>query len=104
MKKLLEDLATKLFELLGPMLIDLIGKELEKWIPKIVDIIGQELTKWLPKIIQTVVVSMSQAAGQLVVNTTDKVTDIIPTQIDDAILDPIVNHINANLRKLGLPL
>lgn len=55
--------------------------------------ITDELKQWLPVFVKTLVASVAQAAGQLVVNTEDKVTDIIPGQLDDKILDPIVRPV-----------
>lgn len=49
-----------------------------------------EIKSWLPIIIKAVAVAMARSAGQVVVNTTDKVTDIIPGHVDDSIIDPIV--------------
>jgi hypothetical protein len=60
--------------------------------------IAAQLTTWLPIFIKTIVTGIAQSAGQLVVNTEDKITDIIPGKIDDQILDPIVTN---TLDKLG---
>jgi hypothetical protein len=48
--------------------------------------------------VKTIVASIAQSAGQFVVNTEDKITDIIPGDIDDKILDPIVTN---TLDRLG---
>lgn len=75
MNGLLVVIAEKLFDLLAPK----IGKLIE-----------DKMTEWLPKIMKACVVAISQAAGQLTVNTADKVTDVIPGKLDDQIVDPIV--------------
>lgn len=76
--------------------------ELLEWLKKEFDAhkdeVMAELKSWLPVIVKTVVTGIAQSAGQLVVNTTDKVTDIIPGQVDDNIIDPIVHD---TLGKLG---
>jgi hypothetical protein len=60
--------------------------------------IKDELTTWIPIFVKTIVASIAQSAGQFVVNTEDKITDIIPGDIDDKILDPIVTN---TLDRLG---
>jgi len=60
--------------------------------------IENELKTWVPIFVKTIVASVAQSAGQFVVNTEDKITDIIPGQIDDQVLDPIVTN---TLDKLG---
>jgi hypothetical protein len=61
-------------------------------------IIKDELTTWIPIFVKTIVASVAQSAGQFVVNTEDKITDIIPGDVDDKILDPIVTN---TLDRLG---
>lgn len=72
--------------------------QLDKWKDQIIATITDQLKDWLPVIVKTVVTGIAQSAGQLVVNTTDKVTDIIPGHIDDDVIDPIVTNV---LDKLG---
>jgi hypothetical protein len=64
--------------------------KLKDWI---LGVIRDELKSWLPVIVKTTVTGMAQAAGQLVVNTTDRVTDVIPGDVDDEIIDPIVRNV-----------
>ena len=52
--------------------------------------IEAKFNEWLPKFIKAILLGVSQAAGQLAINTEDKITDILPGQIDDEILDPLV--------------
>lgn len=84
-----DTIAEKLFKMLWPRLEKLF---LEKLWPKLQQLISNKLDEWLPKIMKAAVVGVSQAAGQLAVNTTDKITDIIPTDLDDRIIDPIVQQ------------
>lgn len=77
MNALLGIIAAKLWELL--------------W-PKISAKLDEKFDEWLPKIMKAAVVGISTAAGQLTVNTADKVTDIIPGELDDRIIDPIVQQ------------
>jgi hypothetical protein len=57
------------------------------------NIIHEELTTWLPIFVKTIVASVAQSAGQLFVNTTDKVTDIIPGKLDDDIVDKFAGDV-----------
>lgn len=68
--------------------------------PKIFDMIGKQFEEWMPKILKTVLVGTAQAAGQLTVNTADRVTDWVPGTVDDAIIDPIVEQGVQKLRDL----
>lgn len=85
-----------------------IWKYLEPWLakkwkevePKILPFIGEKFDEFAPKILKTILVGMAQAAGQLTVNTTDKVTDIIPGQLDDRIVDQFVENSVDRLKDL----
>lgn len=77
MNAILIAIADKLFALLAP---------------KVVKLIEEKFDEWLPKIMKAIIVGTAQAAGQITVNTTDKVTDIIPGNVDDAVIDPIVRQ------------
>lgn len=63
-------------------------------------IIEAKLDEWLPIIVKAVVVAVAQAAGQVTVDTIDKVTDIIPGELDDEIVDPIVANALEFLKRL----
>jgi hypothetical protein len=66
-----------------------------KWVevkPKVLEFIKDQFDEWIPVIMKTIVVGVAQSAGQLVVNAEDKVTDIVPGPVDDAIIDPIVQN------------
>jgi hypothetical protein len=79
-----------------------VQEKLDKWKIEFFDwvkaIIKDELTTWIPVFVKTIVASVAQSAGQFVVNTEDKITDIIPGDVDDKILDPIVTN---TLDRLG---
>jgi hypothetical protein len=72
--------------------------KLAEWKTDIIAFIRAELTAWIPIFVKTIVTSVAQSAGQLVVNTEDKITDIIPGDLDDKVLDPIVTN---TLDRLG---
>jgi hypothetical protein len=81
-----------------------IMEKVEEFKGKIEEFIRAQFTEWFPKLIKATVVSMAQAAGQLTVNTVDKVTDVLPGTLDDRVLDPIVGQAFDALRRLGIPL
>lgn len=65
---------------------------------KILEAIKAELMTWVPIFIKAIITGIAQSAGQFVVNAENKMTDIIPGQLDDKILDPMVTNA---LDKLG---
>ncbi|AEL97949.1 hypothetical protein CL65_gp041 [Mycobacterium phage Patience] len=85
-------------------------KHLQPWLeakwnevkPKIFEFIKEQFKEWMPKIMQTVVVTLSESAGQLVVNSADKITDVIPGQVDDVIVDRLVNRARNALKQFGI--
>lgn len=86
MDSILDKIALKIFDYFGPKVIELIEKK---------------LNEWLPIIMKTIAVSVAQSAGQLIVNTEDKITDIIPGKLDDNILDTLTSNVFDELHKLG---
>lgn len=68
--------------------------------PKIFEMIGEQFEEWMPKILKTVLVGTAQATAHIAVEGTDRVTDAIPGQLDDAIIDPIVEQGVQKLRDL----
>jgi hypothetical protein len=80
-----------------PPLVSAVGKAVDANMPKIIDGIKVELEKWLPTIVETIVVAMAHSAGQITVDSVDKVTDIIPGQLDDQIIDGLVGNILGSL-------
>jgi D-aminopeptidase len=76
-----------------------IWKHLEPWLnkkweevkPKIIEFIKAEFQKWMPQIIKAALVGAVKGGGRVVVNAEDKMTDLFPGKLDDAVLDPIVD-------------
>lgn len=66
--------------------------KLAEWKTDILAFIRAEFTSWLPTFLKAIAVGMVQSAGQVVVNTEDRITDIIPGPIDDAVIDPMVER------------
>lgn len=67
---------------------------------QILEAIKAELKTWVPIFIKAIITGIAQSAGQFVVNTEDKITDIIPGQLDDKVLDPMVNNALDKLSEL----
>jgi hypothetical protein len=87
-----------------------IWKYLQPWLekkwaevePKILPYIGSLFEQFAPKILKTILVGISTAAGQLTIDTTDKITKIIPGPVDDAIVDHFVDQGRKVLGDLGI--
>ena len=104
MNSILGKIAQGLLDKFGPEILKLLEDKFAEWEPKLLALLKEELDKWLPVIMKTVAVSMAQSAGQLVVDTEHKITDIIPGKLDDNIVNGITQSIFAELNKLGIPI
>jgi hypothetical protein len=98
MNPLLAFVAEKIWEQLQPWL-EAKWKEVK---PQILAFVKDQFEEWMPKIVKAIVVAISQSAGQLVVNTADKVTDVIPGQVDDIVVDTIVDRVRDAAGRLGI--
>jgi hypothetical protein len=92
--------ATKLVELLKPWLLAQWKEHGPELIEKVKAFIREQFAQWMPALIKSTVVAVAQSAGQLTVNTVDKVTDIIPGDLDDQFLDPFVSRAFDEIEKL----
>ncbi|MCV7434798.1 hypothetical protein H7K31_24700 [Mycolicibacterium bacteremicum] len=69
------------------------------------DRIQAEIERRFPIVIEAVVVAITKTMGDLTVNGVDKVTDMIPGQLDDQIVDPLVRNIRDEInRRFGIKL
>lgn len=100
MNPLITAIASALIKELWPKLKPLIEAELAKISPELLGLVEAKFSEWLPKLTRVVVVAVAQAAGQITVDSADKVTDIIPGKIDDAVIDPIVRNVFDQLGRL----
>lgn len=60
--------------------------------PKVFETIREQFEEWMPKILKTILVGTAQATAHIAIEGTDRVTNAIPGQLDDQILDPIVEQ------------
>lgn len=102
MDKFLKTVADQIWAYLEPKLLEFMGKAEDELIPKVVQAINDNLDAWLPKIVKTIIITISQYGGQLLEDTNKKITDIIPGQMDDAVLDPIANTVGEILKQIKL--
>jgi hypothetical protein len=54
--------------------------------------IEAKFDEWLPKVMKAALVGAVKGGGEIVVDGTDRVTNIIPGEMDDAIVDPLVRQ------------
>jgi hypothetical protein len=103
---LLTPFADRLWNYIEPKLEQVIthtiDSTLETWGPKIGRIIDEHMAEWLPKIIKAIIVATTQAVRHIAVDSGDKLTDLIPGQMDDAVFDPLIKNISDILGKIGL--
>lgn len=91
-------------------IVPIIQRELKKHaevlIPKVMDTIADEFEKRIPALTAALVTAVTEAASRFAVDAADRVTDFIPGQVDDAIVDPIVKNamdiFRENLKRFGL--
>ena len=88
-KAWLTEVARQLAERLIPVVVNTVASSVEK-----------EIRARIPEIIRAVVAAVAETAGQLSVDTVDKVTDIIPGDLDDQVFDSLVGSV---LDRLGIP-
>lgn len=98
MNGLIALVAQKIWEALEPWL----KAKWEEVKPEIFKFIKDQFSEWIPQILKTIIVGMSSAGAQLTVNTADKVTEIIPGQVDDYVVDTIVDRAREVLGPLGI--
>ena len=72
--------------------------------PEIVQAIKEESRDNVPVIVRATVAAVAETAGQLVVNTGDKITDVIPGNLDDEIFDQLTKNVFGRLDQLGFKL
>lgn len=89
MTGILETIAIKIWGYLLPWL----EKKWEEIKPKILEFIKDEFQKWMPQIIKAALIGAVKGGGRVVIDAEDKITNIIPGKLDDAILDPIVGDL-----------
>ena len=103
---LLTPVADKLWGYFQPkvevLITDVINQTLETWLPKIIKAMDDNMNVWMPRIIKAVIIATVQAMRGIAVDSEDKLTDLIPGPVDDAIFDPIVKNISDVLGKIGL--
>lgn len=88
-KAWLKQVGQQLLDRLEPILVEAVTKS-----------VRAEINEQTPRIIRAVVAAVAETAGQLSVDTVDKVTDIIPGDLDDQVFDSLVGSV---LDRLGIP-
>jgi hypothetical protein len=69
---------------------------------QVMDAISKELEDRIPAMTAALVTAVTEAVAQVAVQGVDKITDVIPGQLDDEILDPIVARAVEIFRQFGL--
>ena len=71
-----------------------IGTAIGKYVvPPVVTALREEIQKQMPEMLKGVVAAMLTTGTTLLQTTTDEITDLIPGDVDDAIVDPIVSRV-----------
>lgn len=82
-------------------LMDLVGRVLLPPIIKAVQAeIKSQMDRYLPLIVEVIVRTITESSIKLADKGIDKLTDIIPGELDDQIIDPIVRDVTARLGDL----
>lgn len=69
---------------------DLLGRVL---LPPIVAAVERKFDEWMPKLAKVLIVAAAHTTTKTIVDVENKVTDLIPGELDDQVLDPIVADI-----------
>lgn len=104
MKAWLQQIATTLFNLLKPLIIGeikeivpVLGDAVKAEVPELTNAVSAELQKQMPVIIHAVVVAITTTLSEAAVRGVDKITDLVPGQMDDNFIDPLVQQISDRL-------
>lgn len=104
MKAWLQQIATNLFELLKPLLITeikeivpVLGDSVKAEIPELTDAVSAELQKQMPIMIHAVIVAITTTLAEAATRGVDNLTDLVPGQLDDQLIDPIMQQIRDKL-------
>jgi hypothetical protein len=76
----------------GKQLLTTAETKAEELLGRVIDTVQAEIEKRIPALTAALVTAVTQAAGNAIVRGEDKVTDMIPGTLDDAVLDPIVKN------------
>lgn len=105
-KKIGDSIWTYMEPKLTELITDVINQTMETWMPKLGVMVEENLdakmAEWLPKIIKAVIIATTQAVRHIAVDSGDKLTDLIPGTVDDAVFDPLVKNVSDILGKIGL--
>lgn len=63
-----------------------------------------EIRQQIPVIIKAVVIAIAETVGNTAISGVDKITDAIPGDADDRIIDPLVARAAEMARRMGLGL
>ncbi|WP_100461219.1 hypothetical protein [Mycobacteroides abscessus] len=63
-----------------------------------------EIRQQIPVIIKAVVIAIAETVGNTAISGVDKITDAIPGDADDRIIDPLVARAAEMARRMGLSL
>lgn len=102
MDKILIIIAERLFQLFWPKFLEWAEKKWDEIQPDLMKWVGEKFDEFAPKILKTILVGITTSAGQLTVNTTDKVTEIIPGPVDDFVVDQLVDRARDRLGQFGV--
>ncbi|MCV7210518.1 hypothetical protein H7J75_17795 [Mycolicibacterium canariasense] len=75
----------------------------DELLTEVTDTIKKEIREHLPAIIEAVVKAVAETSAHLATDGVDKLTDVIPGDLDDKVIDPIVtNVLGSILNRFGL--
>lgn len=101
---LLTNIVTPLYALLKPLIINeikevvpILGDAVKAEVPELTNAVSDELQKQMPIIIHAVVVAITTTLSEAAVRGVDKITDLVPGQMDDNFIDPLVQQISDRL-------
>lgn len=82
-----------------------VTEKADKLLELVADKIQAEIERRLPLIIEAVVLAVTKTMGDLTVQGVDQLTDMVPGQVDDQIVDPLVRNVRDEInRRFGIRL
>ena len=78
---------------LAPHLEKFVSEQFDKWTPQLRQFIDEQFQKWMPKVIEAIVVAVAKTGAGIAKSATDQITDVIPGELDDKVVDGFVTSI-----------
>ncbi|ASZ75441.1 hypothetical protein KIW74_gp87 [Mycobacterium phage Kimona] len=89
-------------EVVKPIIERELRKHAESLIPQVLDALRAELDKRIPALSAAVVTAVTEALAEATERRVDEITDVIPGELDDAVIDRVAERALDVFRRFSL--